>query len=560
MPDPLGLSQDEVAPRQALPAVNLLNAEPSQFDELLFSKLQRLELTLPASAFFSPQPLVDFQSQMYTNTHPFVNNHHSLDSFNLPAELQGGIGNILSRRPSYAAESFTRSVNGSVVGAANTPPPNTNVFKQNEKHSLAALAAANNYNYNHVNQLTDLFAGFNLSSNYNRRPSQIATPTFNPFPAPKSPETKLDNGLVYKDQYVQASPALRKLASKVTVYYQDVNLSNQIVASLHQLLTHNKIIKLVTFIKILNNLSFNHKMLCLVVNKNGKLDLLLYINNSNFLLQKNDLVIVDGDRGKDLVQVLEPLVTLDFAILFGFLKKYEHLKSLTIVGNTAAKKTNVGTHLMKVGASAIINAPNNEDNEFLISLPTKQVTQFASAKDIHGLSTKFLEERKAFTTCFNKIKELNLQNDLELVNVEYQSDFKKLIFYYFAKFKRIDFRGLIKELFKVYKTRIWLCAVLPHDRPQLYTTGDGELVYSPTERTAVAIPQEYQLINDQLSKFSIHEFASLAPPNYFHLRNFFHLVEYVKRQLNGNFYGFADDAPAAPRPSIAPNFNPFGDI
>lgn len=188
-------------------------------------------------------------------------------------------------------------------------------------------------------------------------------------------------------------------------------------------------------------------------------------------------------------------------------------------------------------ASTIINKHSNEDNEFIITLPTKQVLRFATPKEIQKLSGKFLEEKKAFITCFNKIKELGLNNDLTLINVEYQCDFKKLIFYYYAGFKRIDFRGLIKELFKIYKTRIWLCAVLPYDRRELYTnlakenTG-GEL------STLGSIPKEYELSNEQILNFSVREFNKLPKPTYFHLRNMYSLVLNLESDLKGKFYGF----------------------
>ena len=113
-------------------------------------------------------------------------------------------------------------------------------------------------------------------------------------------------------------PELKSLYMKTIKYFQDQSITADILSKLNNLLTNPVIIKLITFIKNLNNLTFNHKILCLVINKNGKFDLLSYPHNSNIFLQKNDLVIVDGDRGKDLVMIVEPLVNLNFAILFNF--------------------------------------------------------------------------------------------------------------------------------------------------------------------------------------------------------------------------------------------------
>lgn len=351
----------------------------------------------------------------------------------------------------------------------------------------------------------------------------------------------LENGLVLKDQYIVASPELKELYLKTIKYFQNSDTTNDILARLQTLLQNQTIIKLITFIKNLNNLTFNHKILCLVINKNGKFDLLSYPNNSNICLQKDDLVVVDGDRGKDLVMIVEPLVNLNFAILFNFLKKLEHLKSLAIQDGNAHHSNHhqkaSGTHPTSLNASSIINSHLNEDNEFIVTLPTKQVLRFATPKEIHKISGKFLEEKKAFITCYNKIKELNLEKDLTLINVEYQSDFKKLIFYYFAGFKRIDFRGLIKELFKIYKTRIWLCAVLPYDKPEMYLNPVADKTNKPAVSAAL-IPNEYELTNEQILSFSINEFENLALPNYFHQINLLNLIKHLSTEINGYFYGF----------------------
>lgn len=621
--------------------------------------------------------------------------HNQTNTFHLPLELQGGIGNISSRRPSYAAELFTRSQQPLLsLPAQQFAGPATSTFHpsttSSNKNSLASFAAANNFSMNApqlqrrdlaLNQqyqgnmgqdaLADSLLNFSLNTNLSdfqaRRPSQLADyqavpqqqyyPSFHslqlqfyssgpasfssfhsgsfqpagssgmpmggvPSTAPQGHNTypaapgalasgsgvdmsafaqplpgqtmKLDNGLLLKDQYIMASPELKQQFLSAIRYFQDVDLSNNILSKLHELLANPVVQKLITFVKNLNNLTFNHKMLCLVVNKNGKLDLLSYPSSSNIFLQRDNLVIVDGDRGKDLVMILEPLVNLDFAILFNFLKKIEHLKSLTINdanGGTSVKGNHSGgTHSTAMNASTIINKHSNEDNEFIITLPTKQVLRFATPKEIQKLSGKFLEEKKAFITCFNKIKELGLNNDLTLINVEYQCDFKKLIFYYYAGFKRIDFRGLIKELFKIYKTRIWLCAVLPYDRRELYTSLSKD--DASEKSTLGSIPKEYELSNEQILNFSVKEFGKLPKPTYFHLRNMYNLVLNLENDLQGKFYGFtqmndvsdAETGAAMPVPvgrneeapnaspgnknaksfrknssyQIPPNFDPFG--
>ena len=45
-----------------------------------------------------------------------------------------------------------------------------------------------------------------------------------------------------------------------------------------------------------------------------------------------------------------------------------------------------------------------------------------------------------------------------LLAAEQCRDRRKLTFYFLAD-NRIDFREVVRELFKVYKTRIWMCAL-----------------------------------------------------------------------------------------------------
>ncbi|KAI5951596.1 hypothetical protein KGF54_004670 [Candida jiufengensis] len=591
----------------------------SNFNDILFNKLNNLSTNSPNLDF-----LKDSFSSNSTNNNNNINNGNNSnnirDSFKLPLELRGGISNISSRRPSYAAETLIRSnyfntnqpLNSNQYIHQNQSPSinsqNSNFFNNginNHNNNSNFQARGNHYISNKINNnnfdLSDSFNDLNMGvgSKFNEYSQQPQVNNFAPFQQQRqqpyyqnrlsqhqpnqhqSPNSqhlqnylpqqqqqqqqsqpqpimgqpqipgqpiKLENGLLLKDQYIVASQELKELYSKTTKYFQDPTITSEIVNKMNELLTNSIISKLITFIKNLNNLTFNHKILCLVINKNGKFDLLSYPNNSNIFLQKNDLVIVDGDRGKDLVMIIEPLVNLNFAILFNFLKKLEHLKSLTINDGNSTK-AHGGTHPTSMNASTIINSHSNEDSEFIITLPIKQVLRFATPKEVHKISGKFLEEKKAFITCFNKIKELGLDSDLTLINVEYQCDFKKLIFYYFAGFNRIDFRGLIKELFKIYKTRIWLCAVLPFNQPELYITMDEEErdeneqekeLKNSEEPTTITnlIPKEYELSNDQILNFSITEFSNLSTPNYFHSLNLKNLLRSLSNDIKTEFFGF----------------------
>lgn len=251
--------------------------------------------------------------------------------------------------------------------------------------------------------------------------------------------------------------------------------------------------------------SFLHyKPLVLGALKNGKLELLSTPPNSNLLLKKGDLAIVDGDRGKDLILVVEPTVDLNLALIINFLKKKIHFDSLI---------TNKSQHYpSKKFIKALIDSTNGLCDELnpklydIIELtqlvvPSKQVLRFANSWEVTtNLHNKFQDELKALHIAQLKLRSLNsglshnhrsnnssnnstppneatdgandefTQNsnsnnvtnsinlNIKILNAEFQFDRKKLTFYYVCE-ERNDFRELIKELFKFYKTRIWLCAI-----------------------------------------------------------------------------------------------------
>ncbi|OAD08322.1 hypothetical protein MUCCIDRAFT_122731, partial [Mucor lusitanicus CBS 277.49] len=85
----------------------------------------------------------------------------------------------------------------------------------------------------------------------------------------------------------------------------------------------------------------------------------------------------------------------------------------------------------------------------------KRIFRHANPAELATHQLKQQDEQKALVICQAKIKQKNL--NMEVVDAEYQWDRRKLTFYFKAN-ERIDFRELVRELFKIYKTRIWMCA------------------------------------------------------------------------------------------------------
>lgn len=94
----------------------------------------------------------------------------------------------------------------------------------------------------------------------------------------------------------------------------------------------------------------------------------------------------------------------------------------------------------------------NVENDFKL----KRIYRVASEEDL-----RVNQERKemvvfAIKECKRHVEEMNLK--MTVLDCEYQFDLNKVTFFYKSE-ERIDFRELVKDLYKVFKTRIWMCSV-----------------------------------------------------------------------------------------------------
>jgi len=83
----------------------------------------------------------------------------------------------------------------------------------------------------------------------------------------------------------------------------------------------------------------------------------------------------------------------------------------------------------------------------------KKILSLATNDEIQLLALKKEEEEELLKICKGKALQRGLS--MNLVDAEYQFDRHKLTFFFEAK-GRIDFRDLVRELFSIYKTRIWM--------------------------------------------------------------------------------------------------------
>ncbi len=83
----------------------------------------------------------------------------------------------------------------------------------------------------------------------------------------------------------------------------------------------------------------------------------------------------------------------------------------------------------------------------------KKILSVATSDEIALLHVKKEEEEELLKICRGKTLQRGLP--MNVVDAEYQFDRHKLTFFFEAE-GRIDFRELVRELFSIYKTRIWM--------------------------------------------------------------------------------------------------------
>lgn len=208
--------------------------------------------------------------------------------------------------------------------------------------------------------------------------------------------------------------------------------------------------------------------------KAGRTDL-FYLSDPTVPISPGDLVIVEADRGQDLGRIKEDKITIEDVKAFNAARKQELADiSGNAVSNPPIKvkgalaglmngDTNVGAGYGDSGANANAATVKGLQKEIM----PKRIFGKAGPADQQLLAVKLQDEAAALAICQAKVKQRRYP--MEVLDAEYQWDRRKLTFYFVAE-KRIDFRELVRELFRMHKTRIWMACL-----------GDGYLNDEETE-------------------------------------------------------------------------------
>ena len=108
-------------------------------------------------------------------------------------------------------------------------------------------------------------------------------------------------------------------------------------------------------------------------------------------------------------------------------------------------------------------APCNVSDE-QIKDELKPITRKANEEDMAVFSENLVREKGAYNICLDKIREHDL--DMNLIEVQYTFDRKKITFYFTAD-ERVDFRELVKDLASIFHTRIELRQIGVRDESRM---------------------------------------------------------------------------------------------
>ena len=226
------------------------------------------------------------------------------------------------------------------------------------------------------------------------------------------------------------------------------------------------------------------RLLYIVSFKCSRVDVFYLLDNTGLEVREGDIVIVEADRGQDLGSVQHANVTEDEARIYK--KRYgdEQYRWLMMFSqNNKAGNINPNAQMFGEnggggrGNPAGTMPPNLQGGQRDNNLKPKAIKRLANSHEISMLRDKEGNEAKAKRACQQKVAHLGL--DMEILDAEWQwyvaaavitdefivltitrRDFQKLIFYYYAE-HYINFKDLITELYRIYKTRIWMSAINP---------------------------------------------------------------------------------------------------
>ncbi|KAH7117225.1 hypothetical protein B0J13DRAFT_203211 [Dactylonectria estremocensis] len=215
----------------------------------------------------------------------------------------------------------------------------------------------------------------------------------------------------------------------------------------------------------------HHQLLHIVLFKCARADVFYIQEGTGLTVKPGDLVIVEADRGIDLGTVAKDNVDWQSAKDLKEHYAEEQCKWLMMYSQgaeAAQESAGAGLLISSTGLQGRAVGGMGPHNQHHMQAPNagelrpKLIIRLAQSHEVHSLWDKEDQEAKAKRICMQKVKEHGL--NMEILDAEFQMDRKKLAFYFFAD-NYINFNSLVKDLFKIYRTRIWMSAINPASFP-----------------------------------------------------------------------------------------------
>ncbi|CAG7918324.1 unnamed protein product [Penicillium olsonii] len=206
-----------------------------------------------------------------------------------------------------------------------------------------------------------------------------------------------------------------------------------------------------------------NQLLYIVAFKCSRADVFYIQEDTGLQVKQGDLVIVEADRGTDLGTVIHSNISLQQARELKHHYAEEHYKTLMMYSRhgqlegSGLTNPNAGLNTRSATGGMGPHGPHGVQ-EPSSELKPKLIKRLAQKHEVMTLHDKEGNEAKAKRVCQQKVVEHRL--NMEILDAEFQMDWKKLTFYYFAD-SYINFNSLVTDLFKIYKTRIWMSAINP---------------------------------------------------------------------------------------------------
>ncbi|KAF9452945.1 kinase-like protein [Macrolepiota fuliginosa MF-IS2] len=193
--------------------------------------------------------------------------------------------------------------------------------------------------------------------------------------------------------------------------------------------------------------------------KAGRTDL-FYLMDSSLDIKVGDLVIVEADRGKDLGKIVNDTITIG-QVEEWQVQRADNVESLNLTeglgAGTAGSAAQGALQGKEINPKMILRKADLEQEATHVTWFTfsPRVWLISLVVD-RMLAAKAHDETMALALCRSKVKAKKLP--MEVIDAEYRWDRRKLTFYYVAG-QKLDFRELVRELFRLYKTRIWMALI-----------------------------------------------------------------------------------------------------